>query len=294
VHRSLTRISRRFFQRRFPSYSMSLAGAVVAAACVFPTGGAKAQGKLDAHYVASLAGVPIGKGGWVIDVGDDQFTAAATGMTTGLLRVFATGDGKGASRGTVRGDNLTPTLFVSAINNDKRVEELKMVMSGGNIKELTVEPPTTPNPDRIPLTDAHRRGVTDPLSASLIRVPGNGDPVGPEACRRTLPVFDGRMRFDLQLSYKRIDKVQVKGYQGPVAVCGVQFLPVAGYVPERPAIKYLVAQTDIEIWLAPVAGTRLVVPFKISIPTPLGRGVLEATQFVATARSGAATAAAAH
>jgi Protein of unknown function (DUF3108) len=300
VHRSLTRISRRSAAYRSYQYSMSypysmmsLAGAAAVAACLLG-GSASAQVKLDAHYVATLAGVPIGKGGWVIDIGDDQFMAAATGMTTGLLRVFATGDGKGASRGTVRGDNLTPTLFVSTINNDKRVEELKIVMSAGNVKELMVEPPTTPHPDRIPLTDAHRRGVMDPLSASLIRVPGNGDPVGPEACRRTLPVFDGRMRFDLQLSYKRIEKVQVKGYQGPVAVCGVQFVPVAGFVPERPAIKYLAAQQDIEIWLAPIAGTRLVVPYKISIPTPLGRGVLEANQFVATAtsRPGPATAAA--
>jgi hypothetical protein len=278
---------------------MRVSGAGVAGAIVVATGlmggSANAQGKLDAQYVATLAGVPIGKGGWVIDIGDDQFAAAANGMTTGLLRVFATGDGRGASRGTIRGDNLTPTLFVSTINNDKRVEELRMVMGGGSIKELTVEPPTTPHPDRVPLTEAHRRGVVDPLTASLIRVPGSADPVGPEACHRTLPVFDGRMRFDLQLSFKRIEKVQVKGYQGPVAVCGIQFVPVAGYVPERPAIKYLAAQQDIEMWLAPIASTRLVVPYKISIPTPLGRGVLEATQFVATAtpRPGPATAAAA-
>jgi hypothetical protein len=275
-----------------------LAGTGLAGAAMVATGllggSAHAQGKLDAQYVATLAGVPIGKGGWVIEIGDDQFAAVANGMTTGLLRVFATGDGRGASRGTIRGDNLTPTLFVSTISNDKRIEELKIVMSGGTIKELMVEPPTTPHPDRIPLTDAHRRGIVDPLSASLIRVPGNGDTVAPEACRRTLPVFDGRMRFDLQLSFKRFEKVQVKGYQGPVAVCGVQFVPVAGYVPERPAIKYLTAQQDLEMWLAPITGTRLVVPFKISIPTPLGRGVLEATQFVATAtsRPGPATAAA--
>jgi hypothetical protein len=305
---SLTRISRRSMARlhmacRLQLNSMRLSsmrfcgalltGAMAAAACL-PGGGANAQGKLDAQYVATLAGVPIGKGGWVIEVGDDQFAAVANGMTTGLLRVFATGDGRGASRGTIRGDNVTPTLFVSTINNDKRIEELKIVMSAGNIKELMVEPPTTPHPDRIPLTDAHRRGIVDPLSASLIRVPGNGDPVAPEACRRTLPVFDGRMRFDLQLSFKRIERVQVKGYQGLVVVCGVQFVPVAGYVPDRPAIKYLAAQQDMEMWLAPITGTRLVVPYKISLPTPLGRGVLEATQFVATAtpRSGPATAAA--
>jgi hypothetical protein len=66
-------------------------------------------------------------------------------------------------------------------------------------------------------------------------------------------------------------------------------------VPERPAIKYLAAQQDMEMWLAPIAGTRIVVPYRISIPTPLGRGILEATQFIATATprsSGPATTAA--
>ena len=263
--------------------SVRLAGAVALAAGLLG-GGANAQGKLDAYYVVTLAGVPIGKGGWVIEVGDDQFIAAANGMTTGLLRVFATGDGKGASRGTIRGDNLAPTLFVSTINNDKRVEELKIVMSAGNIKELMVEPPTTPNPDRIPLTDAHRRGIVDPLSASLIRVPGNGDPVAPEACRRTLPVFDGRMRFDLQLSFKRIEKVEVKGYQGPVMVCAVYFTPVSGYLPNSTTMKYLASIRDAEAWMAPIAGTRVLVPFRFSLPTPVGVGTLEATQFVTVAK----------
>jgi hypothetical protein len=273
VHWSLTRISLGF----------RLAGAAVMAICLSGSG-AGAQGKLDARYVATLAGVPIGKGAWVIDIGDDQFTAAASGMTTGLLRVFATGQGNAASRGAVRSDFLAPTIFVSTINNDKRIEELRIVLSAGTVKELVVDPPTTPNPDRVPVTDAHRRGVTDPMSAALIRVSGNGDPVSPEACRRTLPVFDGRMRFDLELSFRRIEKVQAqKGYQGPVAVCAVQFVPLAGYVPERPTIKYLMAQQDMEIWLAPIPGTRMVVPYRLSLATPLGRGVLEATEFVTAA-----------
>lgn len=273
VRMSLLRIGRR----------PCLAATVAAVACLIG-GSAGAQGKLDARYSASLAGVQIGKGAWVIEIGDDQFTAAASGMTTGLLRVFATGQGSGASRGTVRGDNLVPTTFVSNINNDKRVEELRIVLSSGTVKDLSVDPPTIPNPERVPLTDAHRRGVVDPMSAGLVRVPGNGDPVSPEACRRTIPVFDGRMRFDLQLSFKRIEKVQAqRGYQGPVAVCGVQFVPLAGHVPDRPAIKYLMAQRDMEMWLAPIPGTRIVVPYRISLQTPLGQGVLEATQFIAAA-----------
>jgi hypothetical protein len=271
------------------------AGAAVVASLLFLCGGAHAQGKLDAHYVATLAGLPIGKGSWVIDIGDDQFSANASGMTTGLLRVFATGEGNGAARGSVRGESLLPNLYVSTINNDKKAEELKIVMSAGNVKDLAVDPPTTPHPDRVPLTEAHRRGIVDPLSATLIRVPGGGDTMTPDACKRTLPVFDGRMRFDLHLSFNRMENVEVKGYSGPVVVCTVRFVPVAGHVPERPAIKYLQAQTDMEMWLAPIAGTHVVVPYKLSLPTPLGRAVLEATQFVSTpaaaSRSGAATAA---
>jgi hypothetical protein len=284
VRGNLTRISR----------GLRLAGAAVVAVCL-AGGSASAQGKLDARYTATLAGVPIGKGSWVIDIGDDQFTAAVSGATTGLLRVFAASQGNSAARGAVRGDVLVPTLFVSTVHNDKRVEELRMVLSAGTVKELLVDPPNVPNPDRIPVTDAHLRGVVDPMNAALMRVSGTGDPVSPEACRRTIPVFDGRVRFDLQLSFKRIENVQAhKGYQGPVAVCGVQFVPLAGYVPERPAVKYLMAQQDMEMWLAPVIGTRIVVPYRMSLQTPLGRGVLEATQFVTAAapRSTPATAAA--
>ena len=61
----------------------------------------RAQGRLDARYEVTLAGVPIGKGAWVIDIGDDQFTAAASGATAGLMRVFASGQGSSASRGAV-------------------------------------------------------------------------------------------------------------------------------------------------------------------------------------------------
>jgi Protein of unknown function (DUF3108) len=265
------------------SLGFRLAGAAVVSICLL-CGGAGAQGKLDARYVATLAGVPIGEGAWLIDIGEKQFTAVASGMTTGLLRVFANGEGNAASRGIVRSNSLLPRIFVSAVINNKRIQETRIVLTAGTVKELMVDPPSPPGPERIPVTEAHRRGVIDPVSAALIRVSGSGDPVSPEACQRTIPIFDGRMRFDLQLSFKRIEQVHAqKGYQGPVVVCGVQFVPLAGYVPERPAIKYLIARQDIETWLAPIPGTRIVVPYRISLPTPLGQGVLEATEFVAAA-----------
>jgi hypothetical protein len=240
-----------------------------------------AQGKLDARYVATLGGVSFGKGAWTIDVRDDQYTAAVSGATVGVLRIFASGQGNSAARGTVSNGQPVASSYSSTIQTDKKYDEVRMVLNGGTVKESLAEPPVIPTPERVPLTDAHRRGVTDPMTASLMRVPGNGDTFSPEACQRKLAIFDGRMRYDLALAFKRLDKVKSeKGYQGTVVVCAVYFSPVAGHVPERPVIKYLVDLRESEVWLAPIAGTRLMVPYRISVPTPFGVGILEATQFI--------------
>lgn len=250
--------------------------AVVAAAT-----SASAQGRLDARFVVTLAGLPIGKGAWVIDISDNQYTAAASGATSGLLQVLASGTGSGASRGAIIGGRPSPTTFASNVTTDRKTEEIRMTIAGGTVKDYAVTPPLQTSPERVPVTEAHRVSVTDPMTASLIRVPGNGDPMRPEACQKVISIFDGRMRFDLKLAYKRMERVKAeRGYDGPVVVCGVQFTPISGHVPSRPAIKYLIERRDMEVWLAPIAATRVVVPFRVVIPTPLGLGVMQATQFV--------------
>jgi hypothetical protein len=199
--------------------------------------------------------------------------------------VFAAGEGTSAARGQIGSQKMTPATYAATITADKKSEDVRMAMSGGTIRDFAITPPTPPAPDRIPVTDAHLKNVLDPMTGSLVLVPGNGDPLTPEACQRQFSVFDGRMRYDLNFSFKRMEKVKAdKGYAGPVVVCAAYFSPVAGYIPDRPAIKYLTKLRDMEVWLAPVAGTRVLVPFRFSIPTPLGLGVLQATEFSAVAQ----------
>lgn len=251
----------------------------------------QAQGKLDAHYMVTLAGLPIGKGQWVINVTEDQFTATASGATAGLLRVFASGEGESASHGAMVAGTPVSTGFAASITADKKTEEFRITLQAGVVKDVTVLPAPPPNPERVPLTEAHYHGVNDPMTASLIRMPGNAHLMGPEACQRTLAVFDGRMRFDLKLEYKRMDEIRAeKGYAGPAVVCAVYFVPLAGHNPQRAAIKYLVNLRDMEMWLAPIAGTRILVPFRLSIPTPIGSGILQATEFVSVSQPSRAAA----
>jgi hypothetical protein len=243
---------------------------------------------LEAEYTATLAGLPIGHGTWAIEIADDQYTAAASGATSGLLRIFTGARGTGASRGSFSGDQTMPTSYVATIDYERgKIDDVRMALAGGNVKDLLADPPLYPHPDRIPVSDADRRGVVDPMSSTLNRVGGNGDPVSPQACSRKVAVFDGRVRYDLRSEFKRIEMVKAeRGYQGPVAVCAVYFEPISGYVPDRPVIKYLVALRDAEVWLAPISGTRVLVPFRFSMPTPLGLGVLQATHFVSAPQAG--------
>jgi hypothetical protein len=257
----------------------AVAAAAIADLCPSP---AWAQGRLDAQYLVTLGGVSFGRGSWQIDVRDDQFTATVSGGTTGLLRIFTSGQGSSSVRGTVTAGQPVAGTYASSISTDKKYDEVHMVMSGNSVREFVADPPTIQSPDRVPVTEAHRHGVTDPMTATILRVPGTGDTFVPDVCNRTLAIFDGRMRYNLRLAFKRLDRVRSeRGYQGTVVVCAVNFTPIAGHIPTRPTIKYLMDMREMELWLAPIAGTRLMVPYRFQLPTPLGMGIMQATQFVA-------------
>lgn len=265
---------------------MAACASLIATSAVTMAVPANAQGRLDAKYEASLAGLPIGKGAWIVDIAEDQYSAAVSGATTGLMKSIGGGNGTGTSQGRIVAGQFAPLNYISTVHYGKKAETIRIALAGGNVKDSAIEPSPPENPDRIPVTDAHRRSVLDPMTGSLLRAAGTGDLLSPESCRKTMPVFDGRMRYDLRLEFKRMDTVKAeKGYRGPALVCAVYFTPIAGYVPDRVSIKYVAAQRDMEIWFAPIAGTRVLAPFRITIPTPLGTGMIEATEFISVQKT---------
>lgn len=242
-----------------------------------------AQGKVEAHYEASLAGIGVGRGTWGIEVTDDFYSASAQGATAGLLKAFSGGTGSGSVQGRVVNGALVPGAYVATVSS-KKSETIKINLANGAVKDFSIAPEPPVDADRIVVTEAHKKGVIDPMTSSLVKVSGTGDPLGPDACRGGSSVFDGRLRYDLKLDFKRMETVKAdKGYHGPAVVCAIYFTPVAGYIPDRPVIKYLAGERRMEIVLVPIAGTRVLVPFRLTIPTPFGPAVLEATQFNTTA-----------
>ena len=263
----------------------AMALAIAAAA---PGGAARADSRLEARYSVSVAGIAVGQTDISVVIGETEYASSANGRASGLVRALVTGEGALSVRGAVVDGRLVPASFTARAVGDDETSSVTMTLEGGDVKELTAET-SAPATDRVPVSDDHRKGIIDPLSALLLPVGGSGDVVAADACRRTLPIFDGRRRFDLGLSFKRTEQVKAaKGYAGPAVVCAVTFKAIAGHRVGSPLVKYLGGR-EIELTLAPIAGTRLLAPFRLSIINMLGDIVLEATAFTVAATPPART-----
>jgi hypothetical protein len=259
---------------------LSLVAATVVAA---GAGSAAAQARLNAAYSVYLTGIPIGKGALVLDVAENGFAAAGSAQSTGLVRIVSKGHGTASVRGSLLNSRVMSSIFTLQSNSGGQSEQIDVTINNRVAQEFKVTPekPEQSQGPRIPVTSALRKGVLDPMSAGLIIVPGTGDTLQPDSCNHTLPIFDARYRYDFVLSYLRTENApkKVDGYSGPVLVCQVRYVPIAGHRTDRPQVQQMAENRDLFVWLAPIAGTRALVPIKVSISTMVGTMVVEATRF---------------
>jgi Protein of unknown function (DUF3108) len=240
-----------------------------------------AGGNLDARYTVSFGRIRVGEMTAAIVLGDKEYAISVHGRAGGLMKALVDGEGSFSTRGTITDDHLVPAKFSSKIVSNAETSDVAMALEDGSVKDLEITPPPR---SRVPLTEANQQGIVDPLTAMLFSGATEGDGLSQQACRHTLPIFDGQQRYDLKLAFKRMDKVTAeKGYVGPVVVCSLRYEPIAGHNTSATLVKYLSEGREMEIALAPVAGTRLLVPFRMSVVSMLANLVIEANRFEATA-----------
>lgn len=242
-------------------------------------------------YDVTVGGMRVGIGGLRANVANNSYTATATVRFAGLARLIADGRGSATSAGSLVGSKVLPNRYSISTSSGRYVQSVRMSMIGGTVRLLTIDPVPGIRPDAIPIAASHRRGIVDPVGALVMPVPGTGDILAPASCDRTLPVFDGRQRYDVTLTYDRMEKVAADAaatsYAGPVLVCRARYRAIAGHRPALENVKQLEASRDLEVWLAPVSGTRILVPWKIAAATPSGRVLIVATQLTIDAKAAA-------
>lgn len=256
------------------------AGAVAGTLLGLAAGGieaARAETRLDARYNVRLALLPLNfatgslkasfaeRGRYSVDLG-------ARGMGFGI---------SGKSVGALGRKEVYPaSAAIDSRDSEQTKRSIRIALSRGTVRMASIVPPLDYRPDRVPLTEEHRRNVIDPLSAMLMPVASGNDVLNADNCNRTLPIFEGTERFDIRLSYLRTETVKTqKGYSGPVLVCRATYKPIAGHRP-RKQVEFMEENRTIEAWLAPVEGASMLAPWKVSLSTMVGTLVIEANQFV--------------
>lgn len=249
-----------------------------AASCAFAAAPAQAE-TLRAHYSLSLMGLSIGSASASGVVEPHNYRVDISMRTSGLANLVNSTKGAATASGALAAAGPSPASYANTTSNNDEQRVVRMALSGNSVRALDVKPEPWDAAVRVPVEDSARRHIVDPVSALIMAVPPGEQLVGPAACNRNIPVFDGVTRFDVRLSYVGAKNVQTKGYAGPVAICSARYTPIAGYRPDSSSTKYMADNREIDVWLAPLPDAHVVVPYHIDIKTSAGMLVIDAAEF---------------
>ena len=232
--------------------------------------------RITAVYRVDLAGFNLGNFNLTTVFRGDDYEMRGEARFSILQGLVYQWNGTTASAGRVTSAGPEPAMYaLSFSDGGRKTEQLRMTFGAGAVTQVQIVPYKMPNPRDIPVTKAQLEGVVDPMSGAFLSAHSENPNGDLKVCNQTLPVFDGRQRFDLVLTPKRAVNVQrsaTSAYTGPAVICRVKFIPIAGYQPDNPGIKLMTETDEIEVWLIPVRGTYMYVPYRIVLPTPVGYG----------------------
>lgn len=249
-------------------------------ALVFGSGMASARAdEFRARYSVSLIGFHIGEAAAVGSLGPTGYHIDLSAKLTGVAAMVANVKLALQASGAVRKGGVAPFTYATTSANTQGTRTVRMSLDAGNVKAVEIYPPFEDREGRIPVTEANKRNILDPTSALIMAVPEGQPLVGPAACNRTIPVYDGYVRFDVTLRYVGVRDVAVKGYSGPVTICAARYTPISGHKRDSKSTKFMAENRNIEAWLAPIQKAHVVVPFHVALMTLAGAAEIDAVEF---------------
>ncbi|HEY8032501.1 MAG TPA: DUF3108 domain-containing protein [Methylocella sp.] len=232
-----------------------------------------------ARYTVSLIGFPIGEAVAAGSLGPATYKIDLNAKLTGVAAMVTNVKLALAATGAMHRGGAAPSTYATTSASSQGTRTVRMSLDAGTVKAVEIVPPFEDKEGRVPVTPANKRNILDPATALIMAVPEGQPLVGPAACNRTIPVYDGYVRFDVTLHYVGTKDVDVDGYSGPVSVCAARYTPVAGHKRDSKSTKFMAENKDIEAWLAPIERAHVVVPFHVALMTLAGAAVIDAVEF---------------
>ena len=252
---------------------------LIALCAALPAGGTAQAGSLKADYAVSVRGLPVGRAELRAAVADRSYSVEFSGRVSGLARLFFDASAHGEATGTIGADRPHAESYSHVWVEDDDTESVSMRFVGNGVAEIAIEPPRDADERVVPMSGEDKADAIDMVSSFLWPAAAGS---AQKTCNRTLPLIDGKRRFDVASRFSRTEWFSTRRGQREyrAIVCRLSYRPVSGHRTDKEGDGLLSDTHDVEVWLAAV-GDGLVAPVRVQIGSRFGRVVLEATKFEA-------------
>ena len=185
--------------------------------------------------------------------------------TAGIGALFSNMANRSVTRGREVADTPKPELFDSETDRGGVAQHLRVDYRPDGTPNGTATPP--PQEPVTPVSLNQLAGTVDNLTAYLLleRQVGRGG-----NCDLTIPVYDGRHRYDLQFSDAGrhiLSPAEGQKFNGPAQVCNMNRIKIAGFFVDK---NHEEGTSSGTIWYAHLMPGDLAVPVRMSMETEIG------------------------
>jgi hypothetical protein len=258
---------------------LALAGLILAAPAAGHAG--PAPTRLDIDYRFYFGGLDLFQMDVAAEMAPDSYRLDTFMRTQGVADTFIRSEIRSNVEGRIDAGAPHPVRFSSSYDGTFGPRSVRMVYDGGGPAEVEAQP-ADPADDREAVPDDMRRGTVDPLTASLISAIAQSAEVsgaatsGPPKCPGTIPIFDGRRRYDISFTYEGEDELATSNeaaYSGPATICRLETKRIAGFSRSWERQEAKDPPPPPKLWLARVGPEGLVLPVRLVAKTRWGTAV---------------------
>lgn len=254
--------------------------ALLFAALAAGKAGAQPAESLTVRYDVHVGGLLGLEAEFTLRRANGRYAFESVSRTQGFLGYLFRWESRSMGEGRIEGGRFVPAVHRANSVGGGEPRGLEILYDGeGNVASVAIEPKTEET-DRVPVPPALVRGATD-ATTGLMQVLSALPPGG--SCGGTIPVYDGRRRFDVRLNPEGMTDLApttLSSFAGPAAVCRLTFRNVAGgRTPERTMFWRRVdaqgnAGFPTVVYLAPVAPGGETMPVRVEVDTPFGWAIV--------------------